>query len=308
MSVFPGVPVDAAYHVVSGLAGLLAPLAGGLATAAAIVGFTVAIRLLLLPLSYRAMRGMAAQARVAPRVQALQKQHAGQPDRLQRELATLYRSEGTSMFAGCLPTLAQWPVLSVLYLLFRSSRIAGAPNTLLSHGLFGAPLGSHWLGGAGPLSAQGAVFAGLFLLLAGIGWLSARLARRIGGAASGSATPAAGPGTTATRPTRATATGLARTPATRADATASGPGPTATGPARTTVTRPAKTTRGGVAASVSAALARVVPYFTVAVAAFVPLAAGVYLLTTTAWTLAERAFVQRALAARPGVDRRDGTG
>jgi YidC/Oxa1 family membrane protein insertase len=59
---------------------------------------------------------------------------------------------------------------------------------------------------------------------------------------------------------------------------------------------------------VSAALARVAPYFTVGVAAFVPLAAGVYLLTTTAWTLAERAFVQRALAARPCIDRREGTG
>jgi YidC/Oxa1 family membrane protein insertase len=278
MSVFPGVPVDAAYHVVSGLAGLLAPLAGGLATAVAIAGFTVAIRLLLLPLSYRAMRGMAAQARIAPQVQALQKQHAGQPDRLQRELAALYQSEGTSMFAGCLPALAQWPVLSVLYLLFRSPRIAGAPNTLLSHGLFGAPLGSHWLGGAGPLSGQGAVFAGLFLLLAGIGWLSARLARRISAPAAGSAMPAAGPGTLAAKP--------ARTPAT---------GPTAA-------------SRGGTAASVSAAVARVVPYFTVAVAAFVPLAAGVYLLTTTAWTLAERAFVQRALAAQPGTDRRHGTG
>jgi YidC/Oxa1 family membrane protein insertase len=52
----------------------------------------------------------------------------------------------------------------------------------------------------------------------------------------------------------------------------------------------------------------VLPYFTVVVAAFVPLAAGVYLLTTTAWTLAERALVQRALAARAGIDRRDETG
>jgi YidC/Oxa1 family membrane protein insertase len=271
MSVFPGVPVDAAYYVVSGLAGLLAPLAGGLATAAAIAGFTVAIRLLLLPLSYRAMRGMAAQARIAPLVQALQKKHAGQPDRLQHELAALYRSEGTSMSAGCLPALAQWPVLSVLYLLFRSPRIAGAPNTLLSHGLFGAPLGSHWLGGAGPLSTQGAVFAGLFLLLAGIGWLSARLARRIGA-------PAAGPGTRAARPAPTRATG------------------------------PAEAARGGAAASLPAALARALPYFTVAVAAFVPLAAGVYLLTTTAWTLAERVLIQRALAARPDTDRRDRTG
>ena len=252
MSVFPGVPVDAAYHVVSGLAGLLAPLAGGLATAAAIAAFTVAIRLLLLPLSYRAIRGMAAQARIAPRVQALQKKHAGQPDRLQRELAALYRSEGTSVFAGCLPALAQWPVLSVLYLLFRSPRIAGAPNTLLSHGLFGAPLGSHWLGGTGPLSAQGAVFAGLFLLLAVIGWLSARLARRFGA--------------------------------------------------------PVEPAQGGAAASLPATLARALPYFTVVLAAFVPLAAGVYLLTTTAWTLAERVFLQRARSARAGVDGRDGPG
>ena len=284
MSVFPGVPVDAAYHVVSGLAGLLAPLAGGLATAAAIAGFTVAIRLLLLPLSYRAMRGMAAQARIAPRVQALQKKHAGQPDRLQRELAALYQSEGTSMTAGCLPALAQWPVLSVLYLLFRSPRIDGAPNTLLSHGLFGAPLGSHWLGGAGPLSAHGAVFAGLFLVLGGIGWLSARLTRRIG-------TPAARPGN----------------PASGSTTRAAVPGATATRPVRTTATAPGKATGGGTAASVSAALGRVLPYFTVVVAAFVPLAAGVYLLTTTAWTLAERAFVHRALAAGPGVDRRDGS-
>jgi YidC/Oxa1 family membrane protein insertase len=313
MSVFPGVPVDAAYHVVSGLAGLLAPLAGGLATAAAIAGFTVAIRLLLLPLSYRAMRGMAAQARIAPLVQALQKKHAGQPDRLQRELAALYRSEGTSMFGGCLPALAQWPVLSVLYLLFRSPRIAGAPNTLLSHGLFGAPLGSHWLGGTGPLSAQGAVFAGLFLLLAGIGWLSARLARRIGAPGAGPGTPGAGlstPGAGLGAP----GAGLG-TPAAGPGQPAAGPGSPAAGPstrsaqpAPTQATVPAEVAGGGAAASLPAALARVLPYFTVVVAAFVPLAAGVYLLTTTAWTLAERALVQRALAARAGIDRRDETG
>jgi YidC/Oxa1 family membrane protein insertase len=290
MSVFPGVPVDAVYHVVSGLAGLLVPLAGGLATAAAIVSFTVAIRLMLLPLSYRAMRGMAAQARIAPRVQALRKQHAGQPDRLQRELATLYQSEGTSMFAGCLPALAQWPVLSILYLLFRSPRIAGAPNTLLSHALFGAPLGSHWLGGAGPLSAQGAVFAGLFLLLAGLAWL----ARRVGAPAAGPGTPAAGLGITSSRPARTTATRQSRTTATQQPRTsASGRDATAARPARTPATERGEATGGGAAASVSAALARVLPYFIVVVAAFVPLAAGVYLLTTTAWTLAERAFLQR---------------
>ncbi len=181
MSGFLGVPVDAAYHLVSPFVSFLTPLLGGLAAAAAIVGFTVVVRLLLLPLSYRAMRGMAAQARMAPLVQGLRKRYAGQPDRLQRELTALYRAEGTSMFAGCLPLLVQWPAFSVLSLLFRSSRVGGAPNTLLTHRLFGAPLASYWLGGAGPFSAQGAVFAGLFVLLAAVGWLSARMARRASG-------------------------------------------------------------------------------------------------------------------------------
>src|SRR5262249_44239162 len=193
------------------------------------------------------------------------------------------------MFAGCLPALAQWPVLSVVYLLFRSPSIAGAPNTLLTHGLFGAPLGSHWLGDAGPLSAQGAVFAGLFLLLAGIGWLSARVARRISAPATSPGAPATSPRAPAISPS-APATGRTRTRAPAPPGSPSGPAPP--GPPR-----------GGPAGAVPAALARVLPYLAVAVAAFAPLAAGLYLLTTTAWTLAERVLVQRALAGGPAGDR-----
>jgi YidC/Oxa1 family membrane protein insertase len=252
MSSFLGVPVVAAYHVVSVVAGLLTPLLGALAAAVAIVLFTMAVRLLLLPLSYRAMRGMDAQARVVPQVQALQKKHAGHPDRLQRELAALYQAEGTSMFAGCLPLLAQWPFLSVMTLLFRSANVGGARNLLLTHDLFGAPLGSHWLGGAGPFSAQGAVFAGLFLLIAGIGWLSARMAPRLGAPGIGA------------------------------------PGIAAASPAADRASR------------MVAALAKLVPYATVVVAVFLPLAAGLYLLTTIAWTLAERALLRRRLNARAG--------
>lgn len=243
MPAFLGVPVDAAYHLVSALAALLAPLPGGLAAAAAIVLITMAVRLILLPLSYRAMRGLQAQARLAPQVQALRKKHAGQPERLQRELAGLYRAEGTTMLAGCLPALAQWPVLSVLYLLFRSPIIAGSQNALLARHLLGAPLGAHWLGGPGPLSAQGAVFAGLFVLLSVIGWASSRIARRQHAAAA--AAPAAG----------------------HAPPAASG--------------------------RATAAVTALAPYVTVVITAFVPLAAGVYLLTTACWTAAERTLIGR---------------
>jgi YidC/Oxa1 family membrane protein insertase len=246
MFAFLGVFVEAAYHAVSVIASVLTPLLGGLAAAAAIVLFTMAIRLLVLPLSYRAIRGMDAQARIAPQVKALRDQHAGQPERLQRELTALYKVEGTNMFAGCLPMLLQWPFLSVMYLLFRSPTVGGARNSLLTHDLFAAPLGSHWLGGAGPVSAQGAVFAGLLVLLTAITWLSTRMAQRLTPSLSGQPT----------------------------------------GPA------------ADQAARLSGALAKLMPYVTVVMAVFVPLAAGLYLVTTTAWTLAERTLLRRTMRVR----------
>ena len=227
-----GVPVDAAYHLVYALTTLLTPVLGGLAAVAGIVVFTMAIRLLVMPLSFRALRGQAAQARLAPQVQALRKRHGKQPERLQRELAELYRREGTSMFAGFGPLLAQWPVFSVLYLLFRSPTVAGGPNRLLSRDLFGVPLGDHWLSGAGLLSAQGAVFLGLLAILAVVCWLSVRVARRVSGVI---------------------------------------------------------TATGGLGLIV-----RVLPYLTVVIAAFAPLAAAVYLVVSTGWSVAERwAFASR---------------
>jgi len=250
-----GVPVDAAYHLVITLSALLTPVVGGLAVAVAIAAFTVAVRLLVLPFSYHAMRGQAAQARIAPQVQALRQRYAKQPDRLSRELKALYTANGTGMLAGCLPLLLQWPFLSVMYLLFRSASVGGAPNELLTHYLFGAQLGSHWLGGAGPLSAQGVVFAALFVLLGLCGWLAARAARRF-------AVPVpAGPGTIVPK----------KTPA------------------------GADSAQPGQPAAVPPWLTGLMPYLTAVFAAFLPLAAGLYLLITTAWTLLERTLLRRFL-------------
>ena len=177
MTSFFGVPVDVVYHLVSGITGVLTPVLGGAAAVAAIVALTVAVRAILMPLSFRAMRGQAVQARLAPQLQALRTRYARQPERLQREMSALYKREGTSMFAGLTPILLQWPVLSVVYLLFRSAQVGGKPNALLSHDLFGVPLGMHWLSGAGLASLHGLVFVGVLALLAGLCWLSGRLGR-----------------------------------------------------------------------------------------------------------------------------------
>jgi YidC/Oxa1 family membrane protein insertase len=170
-------------------------------------------------------------------------------------MAALYKREGTSMFAGFAPLLLQWPFLSVMYLLFRSPTVGGTANTLLTHDVFGVPLGAHWLSGVGLASAQGAVFVGLFALLAALCWLSARLGRLMmaqatGAAAAAGAKPAAG-----------------------AAGTAGSPG----------------------------LLVRALPYLTVVIAAFAPLAAGIYLLTTLAWSLAERMLYSRSAAGAEGL-------
>jgi len=263
--------VDLAYHVVSVLAAGLAPLPAGLAAAAAIVVFTMAVRLAVLPLSYYAMRGQHAQARLAAQVQELRQRYARQPDRLRTEITAMYQREGAGMLSGCLPVLLQAPFLSVMYLVFRSPTVAGKANALLTHNLFGAPLGSHWLGGAGPISTQGAVFAGIFVLLALVGWLHARML------ASAMPPPAVGTpavGTAVGTPAVGTAQG---TPA-------AGPGrrqPTAQPPGAVLV------------------LTRLASYVTVVLAALVPLAAGLYLVTTTAWTLAERKVMLRRIHRPP---------
>ena len=240
------------------IAAILAPLLGGLATAAAIIAFTVAIRLLLLPLGYFAVRGSVrgegARARLQPKIAELQRRHARNPQRLQEELGALYRAEGSGMFAGCLPLLLQLPFFSVMYRLFLEHSVGGAPNTLLRHSLLAAPLGSHWLAGAGPLSAQGAVFAGLFAVLAVVAVLAVRVARR----ATPPGVPAAG---------------------------SAAPGSTAPGSAATPPAAP-----GGRAVSL---VGWVIPFASLVTAAIVPLAAGLYLLTTTAWTLGERTVLRR---------------
>jgi YidC/Oxa1 family membrane protein insertase len=303
MSGLLGVPVDAAYHLVFALTHLLTPVAGGLAAAAAIVLFTAAVRLLISPLSFRALRGQAAMARLAPQVQALRTRHRRQPERLQREMTALYKREGTGPFSGILPLLVQWPFLSVMYLLFRSATVGGGQNQLLSDGLFGVPLGAHWLSGGGLLSVHDVLFLATFAVLAGLCWLSARLAKRAAPAAvattAGTAAVATTAGTAATQRVDRVPAPAARAGKTREGAA----GQTREGGAGQTREGTAGQAREGAGQSRKAdsraagLLTRALPYVTVVIAAFAPLAAAIYLLTTVAWTLAERRlFLRRALS------------
>jgi len=219
-------PVGAAYQVVNGLAEGLGPIAGGMSAVLAIMLFTVAVRLVLLPLAVRQALGDRARARLQPQVAALRARYRKDPERQRRALVELYEKEGVSATAGCLPALAQWPFFAVMYRLFESAKVAGGRNALLAHTLLGAPLGHNVLTVVsmyGVLAPQALVCYGVLAAIAGVAWWSAR---RIEGDR----------------------------------------------------------------------LVRLAPYVTVVAAGFVPLAGAVYLLTTTAWTAAERALLRRDVA------------
>ncbi len=162
--------LEPAYRLLSSLGDLTG-------AAVAIALFTLAVRVLLLPLSLRQARAHRDRLRIAPQIQRLRERHRDNPDRLNRELAALYAKEGTSPLAGCLPGLAQAPFFAVTYQLFISATIAGQPNALLAQSALGVPLGEHFaavVATSGLFSPAALVFAGLFALLAVLAWVTSR--------------------------------------------------------------------------------------------------------------------------------------
>ena len=85
----------------------------------AIFLFTLLMRLLMFPLSLKSQKMQADRARLAPRLERLQKKYAQDPKKLQEKQMALYEKEGVSMTGGCLPMLTQMVVLlgiiSVIY-------------------------------------------------------------------------------------------------------------------------------------------------------------------------------------------------
>jgi YidC/Oxa1 family membrane protein insertase len=261
--------LDGAYAVMQVLSTALTPLAGANAAALAVVVLTVLVRVALIPVGVSQARAQRLRRRLAPRLAELRRRHARNPERLQRETMALYAEEKASPFAGCLPLLVQAPVVSLVYGLFILPTIAGHPNALLEGALFGAPLGLSFsralLGGADP----GVVVVGLVILtcITGIALLSRRLTQHI------------------------VSPGSALTPHDGAHSAGTGSG---TGSGSGTSGLFDGLAAFGADGSVTRALSWL-PLLTVLFAAFVPYAASLYLLVTTAWTLVERAALHRLL-------------
>ena len=81
----------------------------------AIILFTLGIRLLLLPLGIKQIRSMQSMQAIQPQMKALQQKYKGNRQKLNEEVMKLYRENRVNTFMGCLPLLAQVPVLIALF-------------------------------------------------------------------------------------------------------------------------------------------------------------------------------------------------
>ena len=132
--------IDAAYGLLHWIATILDPVAGTASAALAVVLLTLAVRAALIPTAVAQVRAERGRRRLAPQLAELQRKHAKNPERLQQATMDLYARENVSPLAGCLPTLIQAPVISVVYALFILQTVNGHANALLTETLFGVPV------------------------------------------------------------------------------------------------------------------------------------------------------------------------
>ncbi|ANH37711.1 Membrane protein insertase YidC [Nocardioides dokdonensis FR1436] len=89
--------------------------AGGAAWALSIIGLTVVIRALLIPLFVKQIKASRNMQLIQPRVKELQKKYGHDRERLAQETMKLYKDSGTNPFASCLPLLLQMPIFFTLF-------------------------------------------------------------------------------------------------------------------------------------------------------------------------------------------------
>jgi YidC/Oxa1 family membrane protein insertase len=136
---------DALYHVLLFFQELVEPILGSQSYWFSIVMLTVAVRILLIPLTVKQVKSTRVMQELAPEIKKLQAKHKNDRTKLNEEMMALYKERGFNPMAGCWPLLAQMPFFFALYQVIYAQQIAGGPNVLIGKTFFGVPLQQHWL-------------------------------------------------------------------------------------------------------------------------------------------------------------------
>ena len=79
-----------------------------------IILFTIAVKIVMLPLDIKQRKSMNKTAMLKDKVDSIKKRYATDQQKMNQKIQELYKSEGVSMSAGCLPALLQLPIFIAL--------------------------------------------------------------------------------------------------------------------------------------------------------------------------------------------------
>lgn len=107
--------------------------ASGLTWVLAIIGLTLVMRTLTIPLFLKQIKSMRGMQELQPELAKLQKKYKGKTDQLSRqamaqEQMELYRKTGSNPLASCLPILVQMPIFFGLFQVLNGVPKAAAQN------------------------------------------------------------------------------------------------------------------------------------------------------------------------------------
>ena len=95
----------------------------------AIALLTLAIMVVLTPLSIKSTRSMIKLQRLQPELKRLQAQYKGDREGLNREMMAFYQANNVNPFSSCLPMLLQMPVFFILYRILHGLTTVGKDGT-----------------------------------------------------------------------------------------------------------------------------------------------------------------------------------
>ena len=96
----------------------------------AIILITLAIKIVLYPLTVKQIKGMKAMQDLQPKMKELQEKYKGNPEKLNKEMASLYKESGVNPLSGCLPLIVQMPILMGIFFAIRDYQYAHIPSFL----------------------------------------------------------------------------------------------------------------------------------------------------------------------------------
>ncbi|NBB90442.1 MAG: membrane protein insertase YidC [Spirochaetes bacterium] len=119
----------------------------------AIIILTVLVKALLFPLTHKSYESTAKMQELSPKMQEVREKYKDNPQKMNAEMANMYKKEGVNPLGGCLPLMLQLPFFIAMFGLFNNhfdlrgaTFIPGwiddlsAPESILSFGDFTLPL------------------------------------------------------------------------------------------------------------------------------------------------------------------------